>query len=71
MNDPRRLLPQQLRDQLDGLGVAWRAVPGGKHLKIIVAGRLVGIYPRGRVRDGPRSHKLRNVVRKLGKGPAL
>jgi hypothetical protein len=57
MNDPRRHLSSRLRAELDGLGVDWRVANGSKHLKIFVGDRLLGVYPRGRVNDGPRQFK--------------
>jgi hypothetical protein len=68
MNASRRVLPQRLVDELDGLD--WEVTNGSRHLKLRVGGKLIAVYPRGHVPDGPRSHKLRNIIKKLRKSLA-
>ena len=70
MNASRRVLPQKLITELDDLGLPWSAVHGSKHLKIYIGGWLVGVYPRSHVGDHSRWLRMRNVIRKFGKGPA-
>lgn len=63
-------LPPAITEALQATGKPWEITQGGQHLKILVAGRFVGILP-GNGRDaGDRS--LKNVVsqiRRAGKLP--
>ena len=41
-------LPTDLRKTLEAGGVPWRVVNGGRHLHLIVGGRLTGVLPKNR-----------------------
>lgn len=45
-----------IRSALEATGLPWSLEPGGKHIKIKVNGRLVGILPRGSARDRDRAN---------------
>jgi hypothetical protein len=54
-------LPPEITAALDAAGLPWAVEPGGKHYKIKVAGRLAGIYPKGKPR-GAHKRTLLNTV---------
>lgn len=41
-------LPKEITTALDATGLPWTTENGGKHYKIKVAGRLAGVYPKGK-----------------------
>lgn len=45
--DLKNRLHKDIRAVLDQCGHPWEAKPGSTHIKIILAGRMVGIYPLG------------------------
>jgi len=51
-------LSDDLKDLLDDSGVEWRVENGGRHMKLIVGGRIAAILPMGgRTGHSKRSHK--------------
>lgn len=56
-------VPQAIHAALTESGLAWDIVPGGRHLKVRLVGRLVGILPRGKSPDGLRAEK--NIVAQI------
>ena len=40
-------LPPLIAKELEPIRGRWSILPGGKHLKLIVDGHCVGIFPRG------------------------
>ncbi len=64
-------IPKLVQDELDALsekGIAWRIEKGAKHLKLVVAGRLVGIFSRGKNdRDDRTIKNLRSSVRRAAR----
>lgn len=63
-------IPKNLRDELDSTGLTWALINGGRHYKIKLAGKLVGIYPRSPTRDVDRAAKntiaqIRRAVREI------
>lgn len=41
-------IPTMIRDELERTGLPWTVEDGGRHNKIRLAGRLVGICPKGK-----------------------
>ena len=64
-------IPKLVQDELDLLtekGIAWRVEKGAKHLKLVIAGRLVGIFSRGKNdRDDRTIKNLRSSVRRAAR----
>jgi hypothetical protein len=58
-------LPERLLDELAGLN--WSLTNGGKHFHLRVNGRLVGVYPRGRIIDRARTSRMVGAVRRYKK----
>jgi hypothetical protein len=54
-------LDPKLEQELDATGLPWHTEVGGKHYKIKLAGRLVGVYPKGKV-AGPYKRSLLNTI---------
>jgi hypothetical protein len=44
-------LPPQITDALDETGLSWTVKTGSKHFKIVLAGRLAGVYPKGKTSE--------------------
>jgi hypothetical protein len=55
-------LPAELREALDRTGLPWGVEEGTKHNKVKLAGRLVGIYPRGKRQEGERRSLLNTIA---------
>ena len=51
-------LPVQLREALEETGLPWEVVNGGKHHKVKLAGKLVGVYPHGRQKEAEKRSLL-------------
>ncbi|CAB5187345.1 hypothetical protein UFOVP166_35 [uncultured Caudovirales phage] len=45
-------------------GLPWSVEVGGRHLKLRLNGRFVGICPKGRITDGP-GHATKNIVAQI------
>jgi hypothetical protein len=48
MTDLNKAMPKSVRTLLDNSGLPWWVEPGGAHLKVRLAGKLVAVLPRGR-----------------------
>lgn len=60
-----RLDPEVTR-ALDATGKPWRTVNGGRHVKLFVDDRLVGILPRGgRATDNAASRSKMNLLAQI------
>lgn len=57
----KRIDPRIL-EALDG--TSYRIVRGGRHLKIIISGRLAGIMPYGRASDGSQ-RGTKNIIAQI------
>jgi hypothetical protein len=57
-------LPNELREALDNTGLPWELELGGKHYKVKLAGRLVGVLPRGKF-NGSHKRTLLNTVSQI------
>lgn len=64
-------IPKLVQDELDALterGIQWSVEGGSKHLKLVVAGRLIGIFSRGKNdRDDRTIKNLRSSVRRAAR----
>lgn len=64
-------IPKLVQDELDELtekGIPWSVEKGAKHLKLVVAGRLIGIFSRGKNdRDDRTIKNLRSSVRRAAR----
>jgi hypothetical protein len=62
-------LPSEITVALDATGLPWAMEKGGKHYKIRVAGRLAGVYPRGKHSECDRRAVLNTVtqIRRIAK----
>ena len=47
-------LSTAIRETLERSGLPWSLENGGRHIKIRVGGRLVGVYPKGKTPDNRR-----------------
>lgn len=64
MRSPRpKKAPTSCSTALDATNKAWSAERGGRHIKIILAGRLVGIYPFAGGTDADRRLDLNVIAR--------
>lgn len=68
-------LHPDVRELLDGSGLDWELVDGGRHLKLRVGGRLVQVLPKGKtaLRPDRRAHlncltSIRRALRGLSDG---
>jgi hypothetical protein len=57
-------LPKEVTRTLDETGLSWRVEGGTKHYKIRMAGRIVGVYPQGTVKES-NGAALRNMVARI------
>lgn len=53
-----------LYDALESTGLPWNMERGGRHLKVLVAGRLAGVIADHRGREG-RSTATKNVIAQI------
>ena len=56
-------VPREIKAELDATGLPWSVDPGGKHLKIMLNGSMVGVLSYGRTRDG--WHAIKRVSAKI------
>ncbi|MEY4402312.1 MAG: hypothetical protein RIR91_347 [Verrucomicrobiota bacterium] len=56
-------LPQEIRTALDATGLPWAIENGGRHRKVRLAGRLVGVFSKGRAVAADRA--MANVVAQI------
>ena len=50
---------------LKATGLPWAVEVGGRHLKLRLNGRFVGICPKGRVKDAMHGHATKNIVAQI------
>ena len=55
-------LPERLREALNGTGLPWDIELGKKHYKVRMAGKLVGIFPKGKAQDTDRRALLNTIT---------
>jgi hypothetical protein len=46
-------------------GLPWSVEVGGRHLKLRLNGRFVGICPKGRIAEGHGGHATKNIVAQI------
>lgn len=51
--------PDYVRECLDATGFEWRLVPGKKHLKVFVGGRMAAVLSKG-TKNGKCRHQIRD-----------
>lgn len=64
----------QIIAEIEAAGVPYVLEDGGKHIKIRIAGRMVGIYPKGKHARSTADHRamlnlraqVRRVIREVG-----
>jgi hypothetical protein len=56
-------LPKEVTRTLDATGLPWHVEGGTKHYKIIMADRIVGVYPQGTIRESKGRPVLNLVAR--------
>ncbi len=63
MSKPRTTIPREVQQVLDGL--PWEAVRGSKHIKLLLAGKLICVFPQSPSSNNWRSDRnaLRCVIR--------
>jgi hypothetical protein len=54
-------LPKEVTRTLDATGLPWHVEGGSKHYKIIMADRIVGVYPQGTIKES-NGAAMRNMV---------
>ena len=54
--------------ELEGSGLDWDATMGGRHIKLTVAGRMVGIVPIGSRQNPGGSRAMLNVLAQVKRG---
>lgn len=55
-------LPVELQEALERTGLPWGVEEGTKHIKVKLAGRLVGIFPRGKKQETKRRSLLNTIA---------
>lgn len=53
-------LDKNIQAALDATGLPWTVETGGKHYKIRLAGRLVGVFSKGK--NAQPSHSIQNTI---------
>ncbi len=54
-------LPAKVREALEETGLPWEVVNGARHYKVKLAGKLVGVYPHGKVKETEKRSLLNTV----------
>jgi hypothetical protein len=44
-------VPSRLREILDDSGLEWQLKDGGRHMKLIICGKLITVMPKSRTRN--------------------
>lgn len=61
-----RRVPKEVEDELNATGLPWGVELGGKHVKIKLVGRLVGILPlNGRNIQQANSVPMKNTIAQI------
>jgi len=57
-------IPPLIRDALDTSGLPWEIKEGGRHYKIVVGGKCVGILPYGKTQSAD-MRSAKNLVAQI------
>lgn len=63
-------LPKEILNALDASKRSWEITDGGRHFKILVGGKLAGIYPKGKISTADRRVVLNTAaqIRRIARG---
>lgn len=69
MTSPQKLYPP-LRELLDATGLPWEIIPGRRHQKIFIAGRMVTVVSHGKSLQKGQSDlgQVKSAVRRFVQG---